>query len=206
MFERLTTALLVGVPVGALSATVLVPLARRLPHHLLAKWGASDPGELNLTSKRLEHKESLDWQLGAGLCLSPALALLNWGIGWFAVAAAIYCAILQVLARIDAQTRLLPDVLTLPLLWAGLLFHLSGGWVGLDDAVAGAAAGYGLLWLIWAAFRGCTGRDRFWRLKIGGCQWGLVGPGGDALGAVGRFTDWVFSSVLELVSRSSETL
>ncbi len=159
MFERLTTALLVGVPVGALSAMVLVPLARRLPHHLLAKWGASDPGELNLTSKRLEHKESLDWQLGAGLCLSPALALLNWGIGWFAVAAAIYCAILQVLARIDAQTRLLPDVLTLPLLWAGLLFHLSGGWVGLDDAVAGAAAGYGLLWLIWAAFRGCTGRD-----------------------------------------------
>jgi len=159
MFERFTTALLLGVPAGALSAMVLLPLARRLPHHLLVQWGAIDADELNLSPNRLRIKVSLDWPLAAGLCLSPVLALLNWGMGWFAVAAAIYCAILQVLARIDAQTRLLPDVLTLPLLWAGLLFHLSGGWVGLDDAVAGAAVGYGVLWLIWAAFRGCTGRD-----------------------------------------------
>ena len=159
MFERFTMALLLGVPAGALSATVLLPLARRLPRHLLLQWGVTDAGEPNLAPNRLRHKESLDWPLAAGLCLSPVLALLNWGMGWFAVAAASYCAILQVLARIDAQTRLLPDVLTLPLLWAGLLFHLSGGWVRLDDAVAGAAVGYGVLWLIWAAFRGCTGRD-----------------------------------------------
>ena len=73
--------------------------------------------------------------------------------------AVLYCATLQVLARIDAQTHLLPDLLTLPLLWAGLLFHWLGGWVTLSDAVAGAAAGYGVLWLIWAGFRGCSGRD-----------------------------------------------
>ena len=159
MVERLTTALLLGVPAGALSATVLLPLARRLPRHLLVQWGAIELGERNLMLNRREHKESLDWLLAGGLCLSPVLALLNWGLGRFAVAAAIYCAILQVLARIDVQTRLLPDVLTLPLLWAGLMFHLSGGWVALEDAVAGAAVGYGVLWLIWAAFRGCTGRD-----------------------------------------------
>jgi leader peptidase (prepilin peptidase)/N-methyltransferase len=87
------------------------------------------------------------------------LSVLNWGVTWHALAAALYCATLQVLARIDAQTRLLPDALTLPLLWAGLLFHWSGGWMALEDAVAGAAVGYGVLWLIWAAHRGCSGRD-----------------------------------------------
>jgi leader peptidase (prepilin peptidase)/N-methyltransferase len=87
------------------------------------------------------------------------LSVLNWGVTWHALAAALYCATLQVLARIDAQTRLLPDALNFPLLWAGLLFQWSDGWVALEDAVAGAAVGYGVLWLIWAAHRGCTGRD-----------------------------------------------
>jgi leader peptidase (prepilin peptidase)/N-methyltransferase len=101
----------------------------------------------------------LDYALAGGLCLCSTLAVLTWGVSWDAWVAMIYCATLQVLARIDAQTHLLPDLLTLPLLWAGLMFHWLGGWVTLSDAVAGAAAGYGVLWLFWAAFRGCTGRD-----------------------------------------------
>lgn len=159
MFERLMSALLVGLPLGGLSALILVPLARELSGRLMTQYAATDALPASLNSQSLGAKYCLDMLLVGGLCVCDVLAVLSWGVSWQAWMAASYCAILQVLARIDVQTRLLPDRLTLPLLWAGLLFHWSGGWVELNDAVAGAAAGYGLLWLIWAAFRGCSGRD-----------------------------------------------
>ena len=159
MTERLLLALTVGLPAGALSAVVLLAWARRLRCRLLKQWGVAGRLTSNPPACSVAVKRRLDRLLVGGLCLSPVLVLLNWGLGWFALAAAIYCAGLQVLARIDAQTHLLPDALTLPLLWAGLLFQWFGGWIALHDAVAGAAAGYAVLWLIWAAFRGCTGRD-----------------------------------------------
>ena len=53
---------------------------------------------------------------------------------------------------IDADTQLLPDDLTLPLLWLGLLLNISGLFVPLSDAVIGAAAGYLSLWLIYWVF------------------------------------------------------
>jgi len=159
MFERMLSALVVGLPLGGLSALILVPLARELSWRLMVQCVATDSPTASLSAHRQGAKNYLDGLLIGGLCLCSVLAVLNWGVSWQAWMAASYCATLQVLARIDAQTRLLPDMLTLPLLWAGLLFHWSGGWVELDDAVAGAAAGYGLLWLTWAAFRGCSGRD-----------------------------------------------
>ena len=159
MFERLMSALVVGLPLGGLSALILVPFVRDWSRRLMMQYAASDALKANVSSHSLETKNCLDTLLVGGLCVCYVLAVLNWGVSWQALMAASYCATLQVLARIDAQTRLLPDLLTLPLLWVGLLFHWSGGWVELDDAVAGAAAGYGVLWLIWAAFRGCSGRD-----------------------------------------------
>ena len=151
MTERLLLALTVGLPAGALSAVVLLAWARRLRCRLLKQWGVAGRLTSNLPACSVAVKRRLDRLLVGGLCLSPVLVLLNWGLGWFALAAAIYCA--------GLQTHLLPDALTLPLLWAGLLFQWFGGWIALHDAVAGAAAGYAVLWLIWAAFRGCTGRD-----------------------------------------------
>lgn len=159
MFERLMSALLVGLPLGGVSALILVPFARELSRRLMMQYAATNALAASLSSRSIGAKYCLDVLLVGGLCVCYVLAVLNWGVSWQAWMAASYCATLQVLARIDAQTRLLPDRLTLPLLWAGLLFHWSGGWVALDDAVAGAAAGYGLLWLIWAVFRGCSGRD-----------------------------------------------
>jgi leader peptidase (prepilin peptidase)/N-methyltransferase len=159
MFEKMMTALLIGLPLGGLGALLLVPAARVWSERLLTQHAAIDPCALNSSYQSPETKIYLDALLAGGLCISSVLAVLNWGCSWHAWVAAIYCAILQVLARLDAQTRLLPDMLTLPLLWAGLLFHWSGGWVALDDAVAGAAVGYGVLWCIWAAHRGCSGRD-----------------------------------------------
>jgi len=159
MYERLLLALSIGLPLGAFSAFGLIPLARVLPSRLSAQGGGAIPLEPVAPQRRGLSETRLDWILACGLCITPVIALLAWGLGWFAFGAMVYCAVLQTLARIDWQTYLLPDLLTLPLLWAGLLFHLVGGWVRLEDAVAGAAVGYGVLWLIWAAFRGCTGRD-----------------------------------------------
>ena len=63
------------------------------------------------------------------------------------------------LAGIDIDTQLLPDDITLPLLWAGLLYNLFFGPVALADAVTGAAAGYLLLWSIYWAFKLITGKE-----------------------------------------------
>ncbi len=72
----------------------------------------------------------------------------HWGLNSAAVAAAVFSAALLVLAVIDLEHRLLPDALTLPLLWLGLLYNLRGGFVDLHAAVLGAAFGYLALWLV----------------------------------------------------------
>jgi leader peptidase (prepilin peptidase)/N-methyltransferase len=69
------------------------------------------------------------------------------------------CAVLLLLAFIDFRTRLLPDALTLPLLWMGLAWAWTGAGPGLHNAVAGAVAGYGGLWLLFWSIKACTGRD-----------------------------------------------
>ena len=63
------------------------------------------------------------------------------------------------LAGIDIDTQLLPDDITLPLLWTGLLFNLVSGAVALPDAVLGAAGGYLLLWSIYWLFKLATGKE-----------------------------------------------
>lgn len=63
------------------------------------------------------------------------------------------------LAGIDIDTQLLPDNITVPLLWLGLLFNLTLGPVSLQDAVIGAAAGYLLLWSVYWAFKLATGKE-----------------------------------------------
>ena len=68
---------------------------------------------------------------------------------WLPPAAALMIA----LAWLDWRHRWLPDRLTLPLLWSGLLCNLDARWATLDDAVIGAAAGYGALWLLNALYR-----------------------------------------------------
>ncbi|MFN5882678.1 MAG: prepilin peptidase [Burkholderiales bacterium] len=67
--------------------------------------------------------------------------------------------VLIALTFIDLDTLLLPDDLTLPLLWAGLLLNLWGTFVPLQDAVIGAMAGYLALWFVYWAFRLVTGKE-----------------------------------------------
>jgi leader peptidase (prepilin peptidase)/N-methyltransferase len=84
------------------------------------------------------------WQFGFGLAGLAALALT---------------CVLIALTFIDADTTLLPDSLTLPLLWAGLLVNLNGTFAPLRDAVIGAAAGYLILWSIYWLFKLATGKE-----------------------------------------------
>ncbi|ELM3717849.1 prepilin peptidase [Aeromonas hydrophila] len=79
--------------------------------------------------------------------------------GWALLAALLLTWVLVALTFIDLDKMLLPDQLTLPLLWGGLLFNLTGGFVPLTDAVIGAMAGYLVLWSLYWAFKLLTGKE-----------------------------------------------
>jgi leader peptidase (prepilin peptidase)/N-methyltransferase len=66
---------------------------------------------------------------------------------------------LVALTMIDVDHQLLPDDITLPLLWLGLLFNLNGTYVTLGDAVIGAMAGYLILWSVYWVFKLITGKE-----------------------------------------------
>ncbi|BEJ47802.1 A24 family peptidase [Aeromonas dhakensis] len=78
---------------------------------------------------------------------------------WGLLAALLLTWVLVALTFIDLDKMLLPDQLTLPLLWGGLLFNLAGGFVPLADAVIGAMAGYMVLWSLYWAFKLLTGKE-----------------------------------------------
>ena len=84
----------------------------------------------------------------------------RWGWTWTAAAWCGFAATLVALTLIDWDTTLLPDDLTLPLLWSGLLAALLG-WtsVPVDSAIWGAVAGYLSLWLVYWAFKITTGKE-----------------------------------------------
>ena len=83
----------------------------------------------------------------------------RFGIAWSTLALCVLVWGLICLTMIDIDEQLLPDPLTLPLLWLGLLFNLDGHPVALDDAVTGAVAGYLSLWLVFQLFRALTGKE-----------------------------------------------
>jgi leader peptidase (prepilin peptidase)/N-methyltransferase len=92
-------------------------------------------------------------------------ALFMWaaaahGLGFQALVWAGFAAALVALAAIDADTRLLPDAITQPLAWAGLIatsLGLTG--IGLNEALWGAAAGYLFLWTVYWLFKAVTGKE-----------------------------------------------
>jgi leader peptidase (prepilin peptidase)/N-methyltransferase len=86
-------------------------------------------------------------------------AAWHFGFGLAALAAMLFLACMIALTAIDIDTQLLPDAITLPLLWAGLLLNLEGTFVDLRSAVIGAATGYLLLWGVYQAFKLATGKE-----------------------------------------------
>ncbi len=92
-------------------------------------------------------------------------ALLSAYAGWhfgFTVAAAgalLFIWAMIALSFIDLDTQLLPDDITLPLLWLGLLVNVGGGFTDLRSAVIGAVAGYLALWSVYWGFKLATGKE-----------------------------------------------
>lgn len=84
------------------------------------------------------------WQLGATWQAAAGL-LLTWG--------------LIALAFIDYDHQILPDSITLPGVWAGLVVNLFGVFTDLQSAVVGAVAGYLVLWAVFHVFRLATGKE-----------------------------------------------
>ena len=84
------------------------------------------------------------WKLGPGAAAAGAL---------------VFIAAMIALTFIDFDKQLLPDDITLPLLWAGLLFNVWGVFTDLASAVLGAAVGYLVLWSIYWAFKLATGKE-----------------------------------------------
>ncbi|HWU82767.1 MAG TPA: A24 family peptidase [Methylophilaceae bacterium] len=87
--------------------------------------------------------------------------LISWKFGYssMAVAAWLFAFALVALTFIDMDTQLLPDDITLPLLWLGLLHNLDGGFTDIRSAIIGAAAGYLLLWSVYWLFKLVTGKE-----------------------------------------------
>ncbi len=71
----------------------------------------------------------------------------------------IFVLALVALTFIDFDTQLLPDDITLPLLWLGLLFNLNHGFTDLKSAVLGAIFGYLILWSVYWVFKLVTGKE-----------------------------------------------
>ena len=113
------------------------------------------------------------WQLGCSLQGLAALVLV-----WMLIA----------LTFIDIDTQILPDDLSLPLLWMGLLLNLNGTFVPLADAVIGAAAGYLSLWCVFWLFRLATGKE-----GIGYGDFKL-------LAALGAWLGWTMLPLIVLLS------
>ncbi|MCA1857124.1 A24 family peptidase [Massilia oculi] len=126
----------------------------------------------------MENIPVISWLALRGKCRSckapisaryPAVELLTgflagvlvwtFGSGLAGLAALLFLFLLVAMTFIDIDTQLLPDDLTYPLLWAGLLVNLDATFVPLADAVIGAAAGYLVLWAVYWLFKLATGKE-----------------------------------------------
>jgi leader peptidase (prepilin peptidase)/N-methyltransferase len=126
--------------------------------------------------------------LAAGL---SAVLIWHFGSGFRGLTALLLAYFLLAMAWIDAETGLLPDDLTLPLLWCGLLINVTGLIVPLSDAVLGAIGGYLTLWLIFQAYRLITGKE--------GMGYGDF----KLLAALGAWLGWSMLPVILLVASMS---
>ncbi len=95
------------------------------------------------------------------LLTGALIGLTSWQFGYTSATlfAWIFVFALVALTFIDFDTQLLPDDITLPLLWLGLLFNLNAGFTDLKSAVIGAMAGYLVLWSVYWLFKLIRGKE-----------------------------------------------
>jgi leader peptidase (prepilin peptidase)/N-methyltransferase len=110
--------------------------------------------------------------------LTAAWCAVRFGPGLAGIAAMVFVWAMIAASFIDFDTQLLPDAISLPLLWLGLLVNIPGTFADLRSAVFGAVAGYLILWLVYWAFKLATGKEGmgFGDFKL--------------LAAIGAWTGW----------------
>ncbi len=91
--------------------------------------------------------------------LMSGLVAWHFGFSLLTLAALIFVWALIALAVIDLNTQLLPDDITLPLLWLGILVNLNNGFTDINSSVMGAVVGYLSLWSIYWCFKLLTGKE-----------------------------------------------
>lgn len=166
----------------------------RCPHcgHLISAWeNIPVVSYLFLRGKCKSCRASISLRYPLVEVVASALgvaAALHFAPGWQAAGAALLLWALLALAMIDLDTQLLPDSITLPLIWLGLLFNLSGQFVPLSDAVIGAVAGYLVLWSVYWAFKLATGKE--------GMGYGDF----KLLAALGAWMGWLMLPAIVLIS------
>lgn len=107
-------------------------------------------------------KAPISWQYPlVELLTALASTAIAWkfGFGWPLAAGLLLTWTLIAASGVDARTQLLPDQLTLPLLWSGLLISLLPLFVSPPEAIVGAALGYLSLWSVYWLFKLATGKD-----------------------------------------------
>ena len=103
---------------------------------------------------------SMQYPLVELLCgITSVVVVWHFGATWQAAAALLFTWFLIAAGGIDFRTQLLPDALTLPLLWLGLLVSLVPVFVDTREAVIGAATGYVALWSVYWLFKLATGKE-----------------------------------------------
>jgi leader peptidase (prepilin peptidase) / N-methyltransferase len=112
----------------------------------------------------------------------------RYGFAWQTLAMLVFVWSMIALAFIDLDTFYLPDDITLPLVWAGLLANMGGLFVDLQSAVIGAVAGYLALWLVFWGYKIATGKD--------GMGYGDF----KLLAAIGAWLGWKMLPVVILLS------
>lgn len=106
--------------------------------------------------------KSISWRYPVVEAVTGLLfGFIAWKFGptLVALAAMAFIAAMVALTGIDLDTQLLPDDITLPLLWGGLLLNMTGTFTDLPSAVIGAMAGYLSLWSVYWLFKLVTGKE-----------------------------------------------
>jgi leader peptidase (prepilin peptidase)/N-methyltransferase len=174
---------LAGSSAGTIPAATATPADKTEPFNLLVPRSRCQSCKAPITAA--QNVPVLSWLLLKGRCagcgarisrrypiieaftgLASALIAWKFGFGWPALAALVLTWYLIALTFIDVDTQLLPDNMTLPLMWLGLLFALwgpdSGGGtlpVDLRSSIIGAVAGYVSLWAVYHLFKLLTGKE-----------------------------------------------
>ena len=139
--------------------------------------------------------------------LLTVIVIANFGVSWQGLAACCFTWAMIVLALIDFDTQLLPDNITLPFIWLGLIANYFDLFVDLNAAFLGAIAGYLTLWIVYQLFKLTTGKEGmgfgdFKMLAMLGAWLGVTAI--PLIIFISSFTGALFGGILILSGRSKD--